>query len=151
MRTQMRVSLAACIVAGLAALAWSAADKPSPRVEGSPERKAGYRAMSVGLSGTQLAFVKKGDHVDVVATFEAKMKDGQEKMTATMLQNVVVTNILRPAKVDETGVIELLVNPNEAQYLALSRVQGEIQILVRAPGDAETHPMEMAALRKLFQ
>lgn len=148
MNTRMRVPLAACLVAGLAALAWSTTDSPSA---GMPERKQGYRAMSIGLPGTQLAFVKKGDRVDVVATFEAKMKDGKEKMSATMLQNVIVTNILRPAKLDEIGVLELLVNPNEAQYLALSRVQGEIQVLVRAPDDTEMKPMEMAALRKLFR
>ena len=98
----------------------------------------------------------KGDRVDVLVTFDAKMvdkdkKERKEKITASILQNVVVINVSKPAKLDEPGVVELLLNPNEAQYAALSTSQGIVSITVRAPGDTELHPMEMASFRKLIK
>lgn len=110
----------------------------------------GYRGVSVQLSGNQLAFLKRGDRVDVLITFEAKFKDNKEKVTATILQNVVVLDVQKPEKLEGKGVVQLLCNPNEAQYLALSEIQGELSMAVRAEGDTEMHPMEMASLRKLW-
>lgn len=116
----------------------------------------GYRGTSVTVGGDQLLFVKKGDRVDVLVTFDAKMKDKdkkerKEKITASILQNVVVVNIEKPAKLDEPGAIELLLNPNEAQYAALSISQGTVTITVRAPGDTEMHQMEIASFRRLIK
>lgn len=116
----------------------------------------GYRGTSVTVGGDQLLFLKKGDRVDVLVTFDAKMedKDGkvrQEKITSTFLQNVVVINVHKPAKVSETGAAELLLNPVEAQYAALAIAQGDVSIVVRAPGDTELHPMEIASFRKLIK
>jgi hypothetical protein len=112
----------------------------------------GYRGTSLPVPGHQLAFVKKGDHVDVLVTFEAKMTDNHmEKVTATIIQNVLVVDVLKPAKPDERGTIQVLLNPNEAQYAALSENEGEVYITVRAAGDREMHPMEMASFRKLFR
>ena len=113
---------------------------------------AGYRGISIPMSGYQLAFLNKGDRVDVLVTFEARMKDnGRERVTATILMNVVVVNVEKPPKLDEKGAVELLLNPNETQYAALSSIQGELFIARRAEGDVEMHPMEMASLRKLFK
>ncbi|MGD9641690.1 MAG: RcpC/CpaB family pilus assembly protein [Elusimicrobiales bacterium] len=116
----------------------------------------GYRGTSVTVGGDQLLFLKKGDRVDVLVTFDAKMedKDGKErkeKVTSTFLQNVVVINVHKPAKVSETGAVELLLNPVEAQYAALAIAQGDVSIVVRAPGDTELHPMEIASFRKLIK
>ena len=116
----------------------------------------GYRGTSVTVGGDQLLFLKKGDRVDVLVTFDAKMedKDGKErkeKITSTFLQNVVVINVHKPAKVSETGAVELLLNPVEAQYAALAIAQGDVSIVVRAPGDTELHPMEIASFRKLIK
>jgi hypothetical protein len=116
----------------------------------------GYRGTSVTVGGDQLLFVKKGDRVDVLVTFDARMedKDGkarQEKITSTFLQNVVVLNVHKPAKVSEAGAVELLLNPVEAQYAALAIAQGDVNIVVRAPGDTELHPMEIASFRKLIK
>lgn len=114
---------------------------------------AGYRGTSIALPGDQLLYLKKGDRVDVLVTFAAKKeKDVQETLTATILQNVIVINVVKPEKVTGTGAVELLLNPNEAQYLALSVSQAKtISIAVRAPGDVELHPMEMASFRKLIK
>jgi type II secretory pathway component GspD/PulD (secretin) len=113
---------------------------------------AGYRGASLPVSGNQLAFLKKGDHVDVMVTFEARMADQhKEKVTATILQNVLVVDLLKPAKNEDRGTVQLLLNPNEAQYAALSDAEGTIHIARRAPGDAAMPPMEMASFRKLFR
>ena len=113
---------------------------------------SGYRGVSLPVPGHQLAFLKKGDRVDVLVTFEAKMADKhKEKVTATILQNVVVVDVQKPAKIEDRGTVQIELNPNEAQYAALSEAQGEINIVLRAPGDVEMHPMEMASFRKLFR
>ncbi|MDA8130238.1 MAG: RcpC/CpaB family pilus assembly protein [Elusimicrobia bacterium] len=113
---------------------------------------AGYRGASIALPGDQLLYLRRGDRVDVMVTFDAAMKDSKETVTATILQNVVVINVARPEKVTGTGAVELLLNPNEAQYLALSVSQAKrITIAVRAVGDTELHPMEMASFRRLIK
>lgn len=113
----------------------------------------GYRGTAIPVGGDQLMYVKKGDRVDVLVTFDAKMeKDVKETVTATILQNVVVLNVEKPASPEDAGVIELLLNPNEAQYAALSVAQGKkVHVTVRAPGDMELHPMEMASFRRLIK
>lgn len=115
----------------------------------------GYRGTALPVGGSQLLFLKKGDRVDVLVTFDAKMEDDgkerKEKITATFLQNIVVLNVTRPEKVDGTGAVELLLNPVEAQYAALALAQGTITITQRAAGDTELHPMEMASFRKLIK
>jgi Flp pilus assembly protein CpaB len=141
----LRTAAAALLLACCAAVPARSADSSLEVVP------AGYRGMAVPLSGDQAAFVKKGDRVDAMVTFDAKLKDGKEKVTATILQNVVVLDVIKPARLEDKGVIELVLNPNEAQYLALSLQQGELRLSVRAPGDKEMHPMEMASFRKLFQ
>ena len=137
----------------------------------------GYRGVTLPMSGDQLLYLKKGDRVDLLVTFEAVMgasakeksagknkpketgakqetaKDEHTEMvTATILQNVVVVNVVKPVKTDGTGAVELLVNPNEAQYAALSAARGKsVSITVRTPGDVELHPMEMASFRRLIK
>lgn len=148
----MRLLLAAFVVAGLAKLTIAAGDTPSPRAPEGEGVAVGYRGVPFPLPGAQLHFLKKGDYVDLLATFDASVeKNIKEKVTTTMLQYVKVLDIYRPAKIDEMGAVVLQLNPNESQYLALSRAQGDIQILIRPPQDKEMHPMEMAAMRKLFR
>ncbi len=125
------------------------ADKPVT------ELQKGYRGTALPVPGSQLLFLKKGDMVDVLVTFDARMsedgKERKEKVTATFLQNITVINVVKPEKPEGTGAVELLLNPVEAQYAALALAQGDITISVRAPGDAELHPMEMASFRKLIK
>jgi hypothetical protein len=112
----------------------------------------GYRGFALPLPGSRLAFVNKGDRVDVLVTFDAQMKDNvKEKVTATILQNVLIVGLRAPAKLEEAGVVELEVNPNEGQYAALAVQQGEVHLLLRAEGDTKMVPMEMASFRKLFK
>lgn len=130
-----------------------AAAAPAPAPLASLHK--GYRGTALSVGGSQLEFLKKGDRVDVLVTFDAKMnedgKERKEKITSTFLQNIVVINVVKPGKPDQQGAVELLLNPVEAQYAALASAQGEITISVRAPGDTELHPMEMASFRKLIR
>ena len=129
-----------------------AKDARSAPVAGSDikELPRGYREVTIVADPAQLYFVNKGDRVDVLTTFDALMKGGiKEKVTATILQNVIVADVHKPADLEKAGAVSLLLNPNEAQYAALSSIQGSIQLLVRAPGDMKMHPMEMASFRKL--
>jgi Flp pilus assembly protein CpaB len=143
---KIKIAAAALLLAAFAAVPARSAETSLDAVP------AGYRGMTVPLSGDQAAFIKKGDHVDALVTFDAKLKDKEkEKVTATILQNVLVLDIIKPAKLEDKGAVELVLNPNEAQYLALSLQQGELRLTLRAPSDKEMQPMEMASFRKLFQ
>ena len=134
----------------------SAAVSPADRAAPPAALAHGYRATSLPMGGDQLLYVRKGDRVDVLVTFDAVMQsedktERKEKITSTILQNIIVLNVSRPAKVDDIGAVELLLNPVEAQYAALALGQGNIHISVRAFGDTELHPMEMASFRKLIK
>jgi len=152
--TELRAPGTPEVSTGTAAGTAEAAPEPqAPRTVGLVR---GYRGTTLAVGGDQLLYVKKGDRVDVLVTFDAKMEDKdkverKEKVTASILQNVVVINVRKAEKVDETGAVELLLNPVEAQYAALAVAQGNIHITVRAPGDVELKPMEIATFRKLIQ
>jgi pilus assembly protein CpaB len=144
---KLKIAAAALLLAVVAVVPARSAETPP-----SSALTTGYRALTLPLSGDQAAFLKKGDRLDALVTFDAKMKDNaKEKVTATILQNVLVLDIIKPAKMEEKGAVELILNPNEAQYLALAIQQGSVQLTLRAEGDVEMHPMEMASFRKLFK
>jgi len=120
------------------------------RVEQKPPQAVpnGYRAVTLPVAGHQLAYVKPGDRIDVMVTFEAlEPKNKKEEVTATILQNVVVLNVDR-----SDGLLDLILNPNEAQYAVLA-LEGKNTVWIerRAEGDIDMKPMEMASFRKLFR
>lgn len=122
----------------LAAPSWAAAPIEVPE---------GYRALSLSVPAHQLRFLAAGDRVDLMTTFDAKMSDGKtEPVTATILQNVVVR-----ALDAEHGVVDLILNPNEAQYAALFDASDKLWISRRGKDDREMKPMEMASAGKLFR
>ncbi|MBI4377195.1 MAG: Flp pilus assembly protein CpaB [Elusimicrobia bacterium] len=144
----------------------------SPEAGLSVKVPPGYRGAIIPVESELKQLVKPGDRVDVLVTFDALMADNRkEKVTATILQNVLViavgTNLGqgmtakqvkektdrddRTAAFSEKAMLSLALNPNEAQYLALSMKQGDISVVVRGLGDVEMHPMEMASFRKLFK
>lgn len=117
----------------------------------APPFPAGYRAMALPFPSHQLVFIEPGDRVDIMTTFSAEFgeKDAKrkEEVTATIMQNVVVRAVNRTE-----GVVQLLFNPNEAQYAALFASKDKtLWLSKRAAGDTEMHPMEMASARKLFR
>jgi hypothetical protein len=123
----------------------------------TPALETGYRGLILELPKAQLAWVKKGDSVDVICVFEARFggsragKAGnvsdviKEKVAMTILQNVKVAGVDA-----HRGTIVLLVNSIEAQYAALSRDQGIISLELRAKGDSELKPLAVSTYRKLI-
>lgn len=110
----------------------------------------GYRAVVMPVSKAEFLFIKPGSRLDMTVTFTAVMKDDRKELiTATMLQNLLVLDT-----VDKGGVraVVLALNPNEAQYAELSLSEGyRINFTVRAKGDMELHPMEIASFRRLIR
>ena len=144
----------------------------SPEAGLSVKIPPGYRGAVLPIEPELKALIKPGDRVDVLVTFDAVMADNRkEKVTATILQNVLViavgTNMgqgltakqfkdagskeEKSAAFSEKSMISLALNPNEAQYLALAMKQGDTTVIMRGLGDVEMHPMEMASFRKLFR
>ena len=137
----IRILAVALILAAVPALA---ADK-------APTMPAGYRAMTMPFPSHQLRFLEAGDRIDMMTTFTAEMgekdKKHKEEVTATIMQNVLVLAVDR-----KEGVIQLIFNPNEAQYAALFAAKDKtLWLTKRAAGDTEMHPMEMASAAKLFR
>lgn len=143
----------------------------SPEAGLSVKVPPGFRGCVIPAESDLLRLIKPGDRIDVLVTFEATMGDNRkEKVTATVLQSVLVlgvganlgqgmSSIQAKAKAEQAaadqafsdkGVISLSLNPNEAQYLALSMKIGDISIIVRALGDVELHPMEIASFNRLM-
>jgi pilus assembly protein CpaB len=131
----------------------------------------GYRGAILPIEPEMEPLIKPGDRVDVLVTFNAKMADGSEQqVTATILQDILVLSVgdnmgqgmnaaqfKKMSGSDEQGsvlaqkaVIGLALNPDEAQYLALSRKEGDTTVILRGQGDVELHPMQMASFRQLF-
>lgn len=124
---------------------------PALAVDKAPILPAGYRAMSMPLPSHQLRYIEAGDRIDLMTTFTTEMgekdKKSKEEVTATILQNVLVLAVDR-----KEGVIQLIMNPNEAQYAALFSAKDKtVWLTKRAAGDTEMHPMEMANAKKLFR
>ena len=153
-------------------LTTSALTSLSPTSGLSVKIPPGYRGAVVGVESDLLKLIKPGDRIDVLVTFDALMADNRkEKVTATILQNVLVLGVggnlgqgqtakqfgdvekddQKNAAFAEKGIVSVALNPNEAQYLALAMKQGEITVILRGLGDIEMHPMEMASFRKLFR
>lgn len=132
----------------------------------------GYRGAVIPVDTSLLNLVKPGDRCDILVTFDALMSDSRkEKVTATILQNVLVLGVganlgqgmsakefgdkakdeAQAAAFAEKGILSVALNPNEAQYLSLAQKQGDVTVILRGLGDIEMHPMEMASFRKLFR
>lgn len=131
----------------------------------------GYRGTTLPIDAEMRALLKPGDRVDVLVTFDALMASGRkEKMTATVLQNVLVVAVgndmgqgmtakqyagsaaaeERLAAMSEKSAVSLAVNPRELQYLALAHEQGHTKVAVRASGDNQMHPIDTASWGALF-
>jgi hypothetical protein len=117
---------------------------------GALEVPAGYRGATINLKTEKIGSLRPGDRIDVLVTFDAMMNDkSMQKVTATILQNVLVLDVLRGPAPEAVGAVKLALNSVEAEYNALAAYQGDEDIARRAPDDTEMHPMEMASLSKL--
>ena len=113
----------------------------SPGLAGSvgPAR----RAVSVALDPDSGAagFLEPGDHVDVLATFEAA--GGQGAVTRTILQDARLLALGGRTDGDEKPATSatLEVTPRAAQVLALAAARGKVQLALRGLDDAAQPPV----------
>jgi pilus assembly protein CpaB len=122
----------------------------------------GMRAMAVrvdevvGVSG----FVTPGMRVDVLASGNAPgaQDPNQGTQSTTLLQNIQVlsagTDIQKDAegKAKPVQVVNLLVDPQQAETLTLATNQGgvRIQLVLRNPLDTKTDPVPGTAMGSIF-
>lgn len=119
----------------------------------------GYRASALPVDRDMAQLMKPGDRVDVVVTVEANMvQGGRQKVTITILQNVLVLSVGKDlgsgsgtaegepklAAFAQSEAISVAVNPIEFQYLALAGETGRVGVSLRSPGDLEIHPIKLA-------
>jgi len=144
----------------------------SPEAGLSVKVPPGYRGCVLPIENDLLRLIKPGDRVDILVSFDAVMGDNRkEKVTATILQNVLVLGVgsnlgqglsgsqaknkaaaeAADQAFSEKAALSLALNPNEAQYLSLSIEQGKIAVIVRGLGDVELHPMEIASFKRLIK
>lgn len=104
----------------------------------------GMRAMAVPLSAENSAggFILPGDHVDLVQSRKVDLPTGGQKFASgVVLRNVKVLAVDQdtrakdkaPAKVGTTATLE--VTPEQAEFLALSKSQGELTLILRSYAD----------------
>lgn len=143
-RYRMKPWNAAALLAVLALFA------PAPAAAKTDDIPPGYRAMSLVLPAHEWQYLSDGGRVDFLVSFEALLKTGEERVVATILQNVLVKKVLPPPGPGEPGTAQLYLNPNEAMYFTLSVDGGnKVAVIERGPKDTEMAPMEMAARVKI--
>jgi pilus assembly protein CpaB len=107
----------------------------------------------VGLAG----FVTPGMRVDVLVSGNPPgANSAQDVVTKTILQNIQVlsagTDIQKDAegKPQQVQVVNLLVNPEEAEKLSLATNQLKIQLVLRNPLDTKVDDVPSTAMGSLF-
>ena len=117
----------------------------------------GMRAVSVRVNEivSVAGFVTPGTRVDVLLTGAPNGSGDQQ--TTTVLQNVAVLasgHTLERTSTGEaqnTAVITLLVDPNDAQRLTLASNQGHIQLALRNPLDTKQDDVPPSLSRGLYR
>ncbi|MFB3826367.1 MAG: Flp pilus assembly protein CpaB [Bryobacteraceae bacterium] len=122
----------------------------------APLIPAGKRAVAVkvnevvGVAG----FVLPGMRVDVLVTGRAPGRD--DTATRTVLQNVTVLSAGQAIQTDgknqtiNAQVVTLLVNPEQAEVLALASNEGRIQLALRNSADERIAAPPGTELRRLY-
>ena len=122
--------------------------KLAPKAAGAGLQAAipeGMRALSVAVNEVVgvAGFVIPGTMVDVLVTGEAPGRNGNSNITRTILENVPVLAAGQKVEQDREGkpqtvpVITLLVNPEDADKLAMASTEGKIQLALRNTVDTK--------------
>lgn len=143
----------------------------SPEMGISLKVQPGNRAYILEVKNQIAKMIKPGDKVDILITFDAQMKNSnKEKMSVTILQNILVLGVgsnlgqgLDAASKDKNkedeqssaafsdmSTLSLSLSLEAAQYLALAEQEGEITVVVRAPGDINENSVPITSFSSLF-
>ena len=104
----------------------------------------------VGVAG----FILPGMHVDVLST--GSVPGRGDMVTRTVLENIAVLSVGQTIQVDaksqaiNAAVVTLLVNPSEAEALALANSEGRIQLALRNSADSKSSHSPGRQLHELF-
>jgi len=107
----------------------------------APTIPVGMRAITVRVNDVAgvAGFVLPGMHVDVLVT--GKPPEGDEQMTNTVLQNMLVLSAGKELQPDANGnamptpTVTLMGTPEEAETLTLANNRGQIQLVLRNSSD----------------
>ncbi|MBI5743287.1 MAG: hypothetical protein HY952_01935 [Elusimicrobia bacterium] len=106
----------------------------------------GYRATVIPAAPAEVRRIKPGDRVDMLVTLTQSQDIGMT--TASLLQSVLVLDVEYKSGISN---LVLALNPNEAQFAMLSLSDKcRVNFVIRAKGDEELHPMEIASFKRLF-
>jgi pilus assembly protein CpaB len=117
----------------------------------------GRRAISIPVNNiTALhGLINTGDRVDVLVTFNAP-DEQKAPVTSTIIQNVPVLAVDGNLEggggsKQELQTVTIMVEPVEAQQIALAVQHGSIQLALRSPDDAEVVPVLTSRLEHLVR
>ncbi len=112
-----------------------------------------FRAVWIpGVPLAQAGLLQQGDYVDVLYTFHVHLRDNvTHKVTATLLQNILVLRVLPAKDEKEAGAVVLAMTPKDAQYIALALANGEVMISQRGKNDHTMYTFEIADFERLFE
>src|SRR5262249_51797014 len=120
----------------------------------------GMRAVAVKVNDviSVAGFAQPGTRVDVLLTGNPTKENDPANVTATtILQNVQVLAAGQKMQTNQEGkaqtvtVITLLVNPEQAQKVALATQEGRIQLALRNPLDIEDETVAALKTSTLYQ
>lgn len=134
----------------------------------------GKRAVTISVDNiSSLAgLIKPGDYVDVIATIPvpAMSADGKQTTQPAMVplfQNVlilavgqdlgtpksssVVSRYIKEDKKEQSSLVTLALNPQEANIIAFVQEQGKIRLVLRSPVDSRPEPIRPVSWDSVFQ
>jgi pilus assembly protein CpaB len=136
------------ILAGEQLLYGKLVSKEEPDSGLSAKVETGKRAITVPINNVIAlhGLVRIGDNVDILVTFEdpreKKADTGSVRVVSTLIQNVpiiAINNMLEDPKDLKDGfeTLTVMVEPAQAQQIALALDQGNIHMVLRTPDDEE--------------
>lgn len=131
----MKTPRLACLLALIAALAACRAkpvDEPA-ETEASFAPPAGKRAVSLSIDKSQTQFLEAGDAAEVVMLVESPRADGTSESRSEVLAARAEVLRVRRDWSETTGLIQLAMTPEEAQYAALAADREDRLFLNKLP------------------
>ncbi|MBR4507946.1 MAG: Flp pilus assembly protein CpaB [Elusimicrobiaceae bacterium] len=143
----------------------------SPEMGISLKVQPGNRAYILEVKNQVAKMIKPGDKVDILITFDAQLKNSnKEKMSVIILQNILVLGVgsnlgqgldsaaknknkedeQNSAAFSDMSTLSLSLGLEAPQYLALAEEEGEITVVVRAPGDMNENSVPITSFSSLF-
>jgi Flp pilus assembly protein CpaB len=132
-----RIFFAAALALSAALAGCRAKPRENPAPPGAAfAPPAGKRAFSLSIDKSQTQFLEAGDAAEVVMLIEAPRADGLSETRSEVLSPRAEVLRVRRDWSDDSGLIELALTPEEAQYAALAVDREDRLFLNKLPGGA---------------